>query len=68
MSEQLTQRIQQHEAATLPPSAARFKHLDSILVALAEQPGQPRRALLKLRKRLAERAIPAFTPQARGGR
>ncbi len=66
----MTRTAGQHidERPTLPPSDARFKHLDSILIALDEQPGQPRRVLLKLRKRLAERAIPAFTPQARGGR
>ncbi len=68
MSEQLTQRIQRHEAATLPPSHEKFKHLDSLLVDLDEQTGQPRRALLKLRKRWIERNVSAYTPQARGGK
>ncbi len=67
MSEQLAQRIQRHEAATLPPSHPSFAHLDLLISQIEEQPRQPRRALLKLRKRFAERAIPAFTPQARGG-
>ncbi len=68
MSSQSARLTQQHQAATLPPSAPRFKHLDLLISQLEEQPGQPRRAVLKLRKRLAERAIPAFTPQAQGGR
>ncbi len=58
MSEQLAQRIQQHKAATLPPSHPSFAHLDLLVSQIDEQPRQPRRALLKLRKRWIERAIP----------
>ncbi len=68
MSEQLARRIPQHEAATLPPSHEKFKHLDSLLIALDEQPGQPRRIALQLRKRWIERNVPAYTPQAWGGK
>ncbi len=68
MSSQSAHLNQQHQAATLPPSHPKFRHFDSLLIALDEQPRQPQRAVLKLRKRFAERAIPAFTPQARGGR
>ncbi len=70
MSEQLTRRIQQHEAATLPPSHPSFAHLDALIMALDEQPRQPRRIALQLRKRWIERAIPAFYPAShrQGGR
>ncbi len=70
MSEQLAQRIQQHEAATLPPSHPSFAHLDLLISQLDARPKLPRRAVLKLRKRFAERAIPAFYPasQQQGGR
>ncbi len=67
MSEQLTQRIQRYDAAPLP-SDPRFKHLDSLLVALDDQRRQPRRAVLKLRKRWVERSVPAYTPQSQGGK
>ncbi len=50
------------------PSAPQFRDLDRLILQLEAQPRQPRRAVLKLRKRWIERSIPAFTPQARGGR
>ncbi len=69
MSEQFTQRIQRHEAATLPPSHPSFAHLDALIVALDEQARQPRRIALQLRKRWIERAIPAYpASQRQGGR
>ncbi len=60
MSEHSTHLIQRHEAVPLP-SDPRFKHLDSLLIALDEQPRQPRRAVLQLRRRWIERAIPAYS-------
>ncbi len=69
MSSQSARLTQQHQAATLPPSDPRFKHLDLLISQLEEQPGQPRRAVLKLRKRWIERAIPAYSAsQRQGGR
>ncbi len=67
----MTRTAGQHidQRPTLPPSDARFKHLDSLLIALDEQPRQPRRIALQLRKRWIERAIPAYSAsQRQGGR
>ncbi len=56
---------QQHHAAPLPPSHPKFRSLDSVLLHLESQPRQPRKAVLKLRRRWIERAVPAFVPQQR---
>ncbi len=63
----MTTVARQHiaERQKLPPSDPRFRNLDSLIAALDEYPRQPRRAVLKLRKRLIERAVPAYE---QGGR
>ncbi len=68
MSEQLAQRIQRYEAATLPPSHPKFRNLDSVIIALDEQPKQPRKAVLQLRRRWIERNVPATSYPTKGGR
>ncbi|MDP9309440.1 MAG: hypothetical protein M3R24_00840 [Chloroflexota bacterium] len=65
--QQFTQLTQRHQVATLPPSHPKFKHLDSLLIALEEQPLQPRKAVLKLRRRWIERVVPAFVTHQRTG-
>lgn len=38
-------------------------HLDALIIALESSPRWPRRTLLKVQKRLAERAVPGFCKQ-----
>ncbi|PLS79585.1 MAG: hypothetical protein CYG59_12465 [Chloroflexi bacterium] len=52
MASQTAHLSQRHEAAQLP-GVPRFRHLDSLLIALDEQPRQ-------LGRRWIERAVPAF--------
>ncbi len=56
-----------HNQSPTPPlpSAPQFRDLDRLIIALDNAPRQPRRAILKLRKRFIERNVPAFVPQQR---
>ncbi len=68
MSEHSTHLIQRHQAATLPPSHPKFRNLDSVIIALDEQPKQPRKAVLQLQRRWIERNVPATSYPTKGGR
>ncbi len=56
----------QYQTPNAPlPSDSRFRDLDRMILQIEEQPRQPRRAVLRLRKRFVERAVPSFVPQQR---
>ena len=61
--QQLAQPTERHQVATLPPSDPRFRNLDRLILQLEEQPRQPRKAVLQLRRRWIERNIPVYTLQ-----
>jgi hypothetical protein len=67
MSEQLAQRIQRHNAATLTPSDPRFRNLNSLILLLEEQLRWPRRTVVQLRKRWIEGHIPINSSPSKGG-
>ncbi len=55
-----------NQSPTAPlPSAPQFRDLDRLILQLEAQPRQPRKAVLKLRRRWIERSVPAFVPQQR---
>ncbi len=57
-----------NQLSTAPlPSDPRFRNLDRLILQLEAHPRQPRKAVLKLRRRWIERAVPAFVPQQESG-
>jgi|GEM_PF-6699527 len=53
---------QNRKGQPLPPSHPKFRHLDSIQIKLDEQPRQPMRAILQVRRGMIQRNIPPYHP------